>query len=148
MDSEPIKVLEGKEAQHKKSIYFSEGLPAFENVHEFVIITNEDEAPFLWLQAVSIPNLAFVTIDPFLVYPGYRPDISENDVKALQIEGEEDVLILSIVTINNQSDEGVVANLVGPIVINWKKRLGRQVILQNHQKYQVKYRIDNLSQEK
>lgn len=146
MQSERIDVLDKKTKQHHKSIHFPDGLPAFESAKEFVIISNEEEAPFLWLQAVSTPNLAFVTIDPFLVFPEYRPDIGDDDVSALQIENEEDVLILGIVNISSDPEEGITANLVGPVVINWRKRLGKQVILQNHQKYSVRYRIDNLEE--
>ena len=126
MQSEHVDILDDSKVQHNKSIRFPEGLPAFENVREFVIIANEEEAPFLWLQAVSIPNLAFVTIDPFLVYPEYRPDISDEDVKALQIDSEEDVLILGIVNITNDPQEGITSNLVAPVVINWKKKIGKQ----------------------
>jgi flagellar assembly factor FliW len=123
-------------------ITFAEGLPAFEMVKEFRLVSNEEEAPFIWLQAAHTPNLSFITIDPFLVYPEYRPDISDNDVKLLQIEDEEDALILSIVNIHKDNKQGITANLVSPIVINWKKHLGKQVILQNHLNYSVKYRID------
>jgi flagellar assembly factor FliW len=131
-------------SQHSKSIYFPEGLPAFENVREFLIIANEEEAPFLWLQAVSVPNLAFVMIDPFVVYPGYRPDVSDDDVALLEIEKEEDVFILSIVNLSQNPNEGITANLVGPVVLNWRKKVGKQVVLQNHQNFSVKYRIDDL----
>lgn len=148
MQSEQTDVLENSKMQHNKSIHFPEGLPAFERVREFVIIANEEEAPFLWLQAVSIPNLAFVTIDPFLVYPDYRPNISDDDVKALQIEKEEDVFILGIVNITNDPNEGITTNLVGPVVINWRKKLGKQVVLKNHQQYSVRFRIDNLPEAK
>jgi flagellar assembly factor FliW len=146
MQSEKIDVLDEATKQHHKSIFFPDGLPAFESVREFVIISNEEEAPFIWLQAVSTPNLAFVTIDPFLVYPEYRPDIGDDDVKKLKIENEEDVLILGIVNISNDPAEGITTNLVGPVVINWKMRLGKQVVLQNHGKYSVRYRIDNLEE--
>ena len=126
----------------ERVIHFPEGLPAFENVKDFVIISNEEEAPFLWLQAVAVPNLAFITIDPFLICPEYLPDICDDDVDALKIETEEDVIILSIVNIRNNAENGVTANLVGPVVINWREKLGKQVILRNHLSYSVKYIID------
>jgi|SaaInlStandDraft_3_1057020.scaffolds.fasta_scaffold21467_2 flagellar assembly factor FliW len=146
MESEIAKAFMDETNQKSKVVNFFEGLPAFEEVKEFVILSNEEEAPFLWLQSVKNPNLAFITIDPFLIMPEYRPDIADEDVEALQIESEEDVLMLSIVTISNDPDEGVTANLVGPVVINWKKRLGKQAVIKNHQDYTVKFRIDNLDE--
>jgi len=128
--------------KEKDPIYFPEGLPAFETVKDFVIIAHEEEAPFLWLQAQSIPSLAFVTIDPFLIYQDYRPDICDEDVNILNINNEDDAFLLSIVNIHHNPQHGITTNLVSPIVINWKQRLGKQVILQNHLLYTVKHRID------
>ena len=127
---------------HRKKIYFPEGLPAFETVQDYILIANEAEAPFIWLQSVTHKSLAFITIDPFLINQDYLPDLAEDDVSLLKIEDEEDVFILSIVNMKNSPDQGITANLVSPIVINWKKQLGKQVILQNHQKYSVRFRIE------
>jgi flagellar assembly factor FliW len=142
MEKTEIHQDNGSKVEKKKAIFFPDGLPAFETIHEFEIISNSEEAPFLWLQAINNPNLAFITIDPFIVHPKYRPDISDADVKALKIENEEDVLIMSIVNIHSTQDQGITANLVSPVVINHAEGLGKQVILKNHLKYKVKHRID------
>lgn len=128
--------------QHKKNIHFPEGLPAFEQVKEFVILANEEEAPFMWLQAVNVPNLAFILVDPFLINPDYRPDICDADVKRLELDDPSDAFVLAIVNIRNNDDQGITVNLVGPIVINWRKQIGKQVIIQNHLKYSVRHKID------
>jgi len=135
-----------KNTNQEKIIHFSAGLPGFENVRDFCVISNEEEAPFLWLQSTTVPNLAFITVDPFLIFPEYRPNIGDEDVESLHIEREEDVLMLSIVNISQDPEEGTTANLVGPIVINWSTKIGKQIILQNHQDFSVKYRIDQLDQ--
>lgn len=126
----------------RERIHFPEGLPAFEGVKDFHILSNQEEAPFLWLQALDQPRLAFVTVDPFLVSPDYLPDISDEDVRQLGISHEDEAFLLSIVNIHNDPMEGITANLISPIVINWKKRIGKQVILQNHLQYSVRHRID------
>ncbi|MBN4066674.1 flagellar assembly protein FliW [Simkania negevensis] len=132
---------EGKIFHYSKSIHFPEGIPAFEEIQEFVLISNEEEAPFIWLQAVKPETLAFITIDPFLIYDQYLPDISEEDVEQLKIKSVEDVLILSIVNMKNNKERGITANLVSPIVINWKERMGKQVILKNYNLYSVQHKI-------
>ena len=136
--------VEDRILQNNQSIQFPDGLPAFESVREFVLIQNPEEDPFLWLQAVSSPNLAFITVDPFLVCPEYKPDINEEDVAFLQLSQPEDAFVLSIVNIQNSDGQGVTANLVGPIVINVRERIGKQVIIQNHLKYSVRFRIDDV----
>ena len=70
----------------RKVISFPWGLPAFEDVHDYVLIANEDEAPFIWLQAVTDETLAFITVDPFLVLPNYLPDIPDDEAESLEIE--------------------------------------------------------------
>jgi flagellar assembly factor FliW len=125
----------------QKNIHFPEGLPAFERVCDFLLIWNEEEAPFVWLQAAKHPDLSFITIDPFLIYPDYLPDIPEEDVQKLHIESEEDVFLLSIVNVRNNPDLQITANLLSPLVINWREQIGKQVILTNHQKYSVKFAI-------
>ena len=127
--------------QKREKICFSEGLPAFENIREFVLVANSDEAPFLWLQAVNDPNLAFITIDPFLVFPAYRPDIPAEDVEELKITSPDDVFITCIVNIKHATTQGATANLVSPVVINWKEGIGKQIILANYQHYLVKFKI-------
>lgn len=129
------------ESNHSKAIHFPDGLPAFERVKNFVVVGNEEEAPFLWLQSTDNPNLAFIIIDPFLIHPEYRPDISDEDVKFLEIDDPTDAFVLAIVNIRNGNDQEVTANLISPIVINWKKRLAKQVILRNHLDYSVRHII-------
>lgn len=135
-------VVDQETLKNSKTIHFAEGLPAFEQVKEFVLLSREEEAPFLWLQAVSIPNLAFITIDPFLICQGYKPDVPDDEAEALKIQKPEDALLLSIVNLNNNREIGITANLVSPIVVNWKERLGKQVIINNHHLYSVRYRIE------
>jgi flagellar assembly factor FliW len=125
----------------KRFINFPEGLPAFETVNNFVIVANEEEAPFLWLQAADLPDLAFIVIDPFLIAPDYRPDISDADIRSLEIEEPDDAFILSIVTIQS-GGSGITANLVSPVLINTRKHMAKQVILNNHRDYSVHFRID------
>ena len=144
MQSYESNVLDERFMGLKKKIHFLEGVPAFEKIKEFSIVSNEEEAPFIWLRASCSSQLAFIMIDPFLIFSEYRPEISDEDVKLLEIESEEDVFIFSIVNICGDGSKKITTNLVSPVIINWKKQLGKQVILKNHLKYSVQYRIDNL----
>ncbi len=138
---EPNTEKEDKILQNKKTIHFPDGLPAFESVKDFVLIANEEEHPFLWLQAVNTPNLAFVTIDPFLICPEYQPDLCDDDVSFLELDSPGDALVLSIVNIHQAEGQEITANLVGPLVVNVAKQVGKQVIIQNHLKYSVKFPV-------
>lgn len=124
----------------KKIIAFPEGLPGFEEEKEFVIINNEDEEnPFCWLQSVKNPDLAFVIVDPFFVFSDYSVDLSETVQEKLKIKDEKDVAVYSIVVVPEDLKK-MTANLLGPIVINVRERLGKQVILDDP-RYTTKHYI-------
>ena len=130
------------EIENDKIIYFQEGIPAFEGEKEFVIILNEDkENPFHWLQSVKNPNLSFIILNPFEIFSDYDILLPETAINKLKIENEADVTIYTIVVIPEDIRK-ITTNLLGPIVINTKERLGKQVILDD-ERYTTKHFIFN-----
>ncbi len=64
------------EYEQEAVISFDEGLPGFENVRSFVLILSEDaELPFHYLQSVDNPSIAFVVTSPFLFVGDYDFDL-------------------------------------------------------------------------
>ncbi|MFH0878197.1 MAG: flagellar assembly protein FliW [Lentisphaerota bacterium] len=125
---------------HSENIFhFPEGLPAFENVKEFVFLCKPDTRPFFFMHALNPPDLAFVCVDPFLICPDYQPRISEADAKFLHIERPEDALIMTIVTVTKDMHD-ITTNLQGPVAVNIQACLGKQIICDG-QSYPVRYRI-------
>lgn len=128
------------EIEEEKIIAFPEGIPGFEEEKEFVIINNEDEEnPFCWLQSINNPDLAFVIINPFLIFSDYTIDLPETVQEKLKIEDEKDVAVYSIVVVPKDLKKMTV-NLLGPIIINVRERLGKQVILDDP-RYSTKHYI-------
>ena len=130
------------EIKEELIINFGEGLPAFEEEKEFVIILNEDEEnPFHWLQSVNNPALSFVILNPFEVFHDYDVLLPETTKTKLKIEKEEDVAIYTIVVVPEDMSK-MTTNLLGPIIINVKEKIGKQVILEDD-KYNTKHFIFN-----
>lgn len=118
-------------------ISFGEGLPGFEDEKKFIIILNGDrDNPFHWLQSTQTPELSFVILNPFEIFPDYDVLIPETAINKLEIEDREDVAIYTIVVIP-EDIKRMTANLLGPIVVNKEKRLAKQVILEED-KYSTK----------
>jgi flagellar assembly factor FliW len=111
----------------------------FENLSRFVLIDKKEEAAFWWLQSVEDGTVVFVVVNPFLIKGDYQPEMQEDDVKLLEIEDQADVLLLGIVTFGSKPPE-ISVNVRGPIVINWKKKLGKQIILADSS-LDVQYRL-------
>jgi flagellar assembly factor FliW len=102
------------------------GLLGFEQVKEYALLADPEEAPFLWLQMLAAPNRAFLVVSPSVVQPGYQADLSDADTAFLDLRAPEDALIFNIVTLRRTAPATV--NLKGPIVLNRRTLLGRQVI--------------------
>lgn len=128
------------EVNEEKIIDFPEGIPGFEGTKRFIIINNPDEEnPFQWLQSVDEPNLAFVIISPFFVKFDYDIVLPESAVEKLKIKDEKDVGLYTIVVVPENIEE-MTTNLSGPIVINTKEKLGKQVVLDDN-RYSTKHYI-------
>jgi flagellar assembly factor FliW len=113
------------------------GLLGFEQIKEYLLISNPGEEPFRWLQVKDDASLAFVVVEPFLVVPDYHPDIPQPDVEFLSLTTPEDALLFNIVTLHGPNKATV--NLKGPLVFNRHTFNGKQVILANAPDYSVQH---------
>jgi flagellar assembly factor FliW len=111
---------------------FDEGLLGFPEVHGFVLVPGKRAGTF-WLQSTEHPPLTFLLVDPFEWVEGFTIEIPDGDLGPLQPEQEEDLVILSILTLSGPDRDGATVNLQGPIALNLKKRMGRQMVLPDSQ---------------
>lgn len=113
-------------------INFRNGLPGFEDEHEFVILNNwdtEDPVVFMWLQSTRNAELAFVISIPFFLLRGdYEFEIPEKVCSEMGITDSEDVGVYTVCTIQ-ENVENMTFNLASPIVVNIKEREAVQLIL-------------------
>lgn len=119
---------------------FPEGVPAFEEYHQFVVYHDTEMQPFFFMKSIGIsPEISFVCIDPFLVCPDYLIRLERSDLQALDLKRGEDSFVFSIVTVNDNPCD-ITTNLKGPVVLNMKNKRGRQVIIDGAQ-HEVKFRV-------
>src|SRR5437660_289612 len=131
--------METLKHRKEKPIYLPLGLPGFEPLKEYALVTDAEQAPFSWLQVVDDPSLAFIVVSPFEVLPNYQPDIPKEDVDFLGLSSPEDALLFTIVTLRGKGR--ATANLKGPIVINRHTAKGKQVVLANAAQYQLQHSL-------
>lgn len=111
-------------------IHFKDGIPGFDQNKDFVIVKDENYAPFEWLVCVDGSNLRFAMLNPMIVDPTYNPNITKSQIQGLGLENPEDVLMYCFVTIApNPSDSTI--NFMGPVIMNTSTKVGRQIILEN-----------------
>ena len=116
------------EIEESKILHFPVGLPAFEDIHDFIMIDLPDNPSFLCLQSTMKAGVAFLLIHPWDFFPDYDIDIPDDDLEELEIGRKEQVLVLATVTIPQDPDQ-MTANLLAPIIINTETMKGKQVVL-------------------
>lgn len=116
------------EPQH--IFYFEEGVLGFEHLREFVLINEEETAPFRWLISLEEPAIGFPLLSPWHIDLSYKPN------KNFDLNKQ---VVMVIITLEN--DKGIMtANMKAPIVFNVEKQDGKQVILPSD-KYSPNYEI-------
>jgi flagellar assembly factor FliW len=107
------------------------GLLGFESGHRYVIIETPDSEPFKWFQSLDDPALAFVIANPMVFFPDYRIDVDRRELEELKIADPAAVLTYVIISVPDGNLAGMSANLQGPIVINTKNNMAKQLVLVN-----------------
>ncbi|SFE92792.1 flagellar assembly protein FliW [Alteribacillus iranensis] len=109
-------------------IVFEYGLPAFEEEREFVLLPFGQETAFHILQSIHTSPLAFIVTDPFSFFPDYEVVLSDNVIEQLSLEKEEDVAVLSVLTVQDPFKK-TTANLQAPIILNSPKKIAKQYVM-------------------
>lgn len=127
----------------EKLILFSDGILGFENLNHYYIL-DWDKGPFYWLQSRDEKEVAFVVMNPIFFKSDYVLKLSQEDFKDIGLmtpkEVETNLLHFVIVTIPTNEAQNMTANLLGPIIINQEKRIGKQS-LSLHENYEVRHNI-------
>jgi len=102
----------------------------FEQIRKYVIVETEDFEPFKWLQSVEEPDLAFVIVNPLLFFPDYAIEVNPKEIEELKVEDAGHIITYVIVTIPSDYTR-MTANLQGPVLINTRTNLAKQLVLVN-----------------
>lgn len=128
------------EAQPEDLVVFPDGIPGFAGRREMMIIAGGDllgakpgdhHPTLFWLQDTNDPDLAFLTTVPWSAYPDYdiEPELDPDVFGETQ---PEDICVLAIVTVRRDGESvTLTSNLMAPIVIDERQRVGKQVILED-----------------
>lgn len=121
------------ETETQKYVNFPNGLPGFPGIQDYVLLDSGLAAPWKWLQAITAPDVAFVIIDPTLLWPEYLVDITRENLWELQAQETQQLAVFVILTIvppaGSTEKRSITANLQAPLVINQDTHRGKQLIL-------------------
>jgi flagellar assembly factor FliW len=113
---------------------FPNGVPGFEDEHAFVLLERTAAHPFMFLQSVSSAKICFILMPVVAADPRYKLRLADEDLAALRLPAGrqprmgKDVLCAVLVCAAGEERPEPTINLLAPIVVNLKRRIGIQAI--------------------
>lgn len=126
-------------AKEELVLHFPYGLVGFPELKHLRLYEPQDSYPLKFLQSETQPEISFPCIEIGAISPDFRAPLSEEEAEQLALEKPEEAMLLALVTVPGEARK-MTANLAGPLVVNVKSRLGRQLVLPTDQ-YPLRHRI-------
>lgn len=112
-------------------IQLPSGMVGFPDDTRFVWIAHRNSSDIVWLQSTQTKELAFPLINAANIAAGY-PDVPvEKMAEQVGLEFEDPAVLALMVVLSASAQGGPMVNLMAPVVINSKTRLGAQIVLTN-----------------
>lgn len=111
-------------------IDFDGGVPGFPNETQYALFPYEPESPFSIMQSITNPDLTFLLADPYRFYNDYAFELDDEIAAQMGFSGDNPPHVYTVATMRDKLEQMTV-NLLAPIVINWPKRIGAQIIIEN-----------------
>ncbi len=118
---------------------FPKGLPGLEDETNFVLLPIEGNDSFQVMQSVSTPSVALIVANPYSIVSDYTFIIDNPTLELLGIESQEDLMILSVMSMKDPFETSTV-NLQAPLIFNIKNTTAKQMIL-NDTTYNLRHQI-------
>jgi flagellar assembly factor FliW len=113
-----------------------QGLIGFKDFTRGELLYVPDHLPFLWLKLQrGAESVHFIVVEPAGLVPGYIPELFDADAEGLALKDASEAMVLNIVTLRQQNPLDATINLVGPIVMNRRTRVARQLVISNYSQY-------------
>lgn len=110
-------------------ISFPNGIPSFEEEHEFLLLPIEGgDGALLCLQSVATPTLSFILMNPFSLDRSYAPVLRDAERKILQVERDQELCFHVLCAMKRPLSDSTI-NMKCPIAVNPDQRIALQVIL-------------------
>ena len=111
-------------------IDFPGGMLGFPEETKFALFPYETDSPFSILQSVSNPDLTFLLADPYRFFNDYAFELDDQVAKEWGFSADNLPQVYVVATLKDTLEQMTV-NLLAPIMINWVKHTGAQIIIEN-----------------
>jgi flagellar assembly factor FliW len=111
--------------------HFPNGLPGFEELHDYIVIDDKDTEPLRWLLSTEDPNVGLGILEASLIAPEIYGELPPEDRSSTAF----------VVVVLRRDPDPITANLKAPILLDHASKSGRQVVL-NSEKFSTEHRIN------
>jgi flagellar assembly factor FliW len=123
------------------------GIIGFGSYKRAELLYQPDHLPFLWMKMFSaVDHLHFIVVEPGGIVADYQPELFDDDADALELRDASEAMVLNIVTLRRPNPVEATVNLIGPIVVNRRTRLGRQLVISNYSRFSASHPLLENSQ--
>ncbi len=105
------------------------GLAGFPSSERYVLDEVVDGGPLYLLTSLDEEGLEFLVAPPGVFFPDYAPVLDDLSVQRLGLTGEQDALVLVVLTLGDTTAQAT-ANLLAPLVVNRRDGSAAQVIVE------------------
>lgn len=109
------------------TIRFVRPMPGFPDLREFALVRLDDDGVLCELRALD-GDTHFLVAPPQVFVDGYAPQVAADAVAELELDTAEDAVVLGVVTVGEDLARSTI-NLAAPIVVNVRRRLAAQVLV-------------------
>jgi len=132
---------EASGASPANSVALPFGLIGFPEHRRMELVYLPEQLPFLWMRVHGPTALHFIVVEPGNFLGDYEPELFDEDAAALGLTRPEDALVLNIVCVQPGRPLETTVNLIGPVVINRRTAVGKQVVLANHGRFSAHHPV-------
>jgi flagellar assembly factor FliW len=125
-------------------ILFPDGILGLDDCLHWVLLADADNEALGWLQSTTYGDVALAVVSPQRFVPDHCVRVARKELAPLELGGD-DACVLAIVARNSNH---VTLNLKAPLVINWRRRVGRQVVDNADQPLQYEVTCEELPRRK
>jgi flagellar assembly factor FliW len=130
------------QVEPEELLEFPSGLYGLEQCKHWVLLADAQNDALGWLQCTTRPDVAVAVVTPRRFVRGYQVRVPRTELTPLGLDDVRDAKVLVIV---GRNDRSITLNLKAPLVINLKKQIGRQVVVNNDLAIQHELMVETMS---
>jgi flagellar assembly factor FliW len=107
-------------------LLFPAGMLGLDDCQHWVLLADAENAWLGWLQSTTHADVALAVVVPRRFVPEYDVRVPRSELAPLALTDADDAQVLVVVGKNDHNT--ITLNLKAPLILNLRRRLGRQVI--------------------